>query len=31
MNLDEGDLNPAKDKSDDLSMLEGFNTYTYIK
>ena len=29
--MDIGNLNPGKDKTEDLSMLEGFNTYTYIR
>lgn len=31
MNIAKNDLNPAKDKSEDLSMLEGFNNYKYIR
>ena len=31
IDMDIGNLNPGKDKTEDLSMLEGFNTYTYIR
>ena len=31
IDMDIGNLNRGKDKTADLSMLEGFNTYTYIR